>query len=621
VEIKELNKLLCQNVLSVCKLLLPDGQITGDEYCVGSLNGEKGSSLRVHIGKGEKLGLWTDFSTGDKGGDLVDLWMKVNQITKKEAVKEIKLYLNLQDTTTPVKEHPKPKPRENPVKDLSPVMRYLTEERKITPETIRRYRIGESLRKPNKERVLKDWIVFPFYKNSEVIKYKLLAIERNNGDKDLFSDPKGALHCLFGWQALTGNERSITIDEGEINAMSLYQYGHPTLSVPIGAGNGNKQQWVENEFDDLELFDTIYLRADDDEAGELMIKELVPRLGRHRCRILKFPFDPNECLQRGFTKAQVDKIYAEAEYIHPPDVKNPIECLDKVIKIYYRDPHEPYGFTPRFKYLQPEGYLKYPKFEFRYKENTVLAGYNHEGKSQMVKQFLLDAIQQGERCCYADLENPMEVTTHRFSRTSLTEPFPSHALITSCVQWLREKLWIIERTEGMSLDRLHESFVYLRKKFGVKIFVIDSLTKIDGVEEEDLESQKRVINRMQDFDRTYETHTILVAHFKKPAYSNYVDIHHAQNRFQISGSGKISDLTDNALLMFRNRFKEEVLSGRVSLPEGRTLDSLTSEPDALLIVDKQRNGESWVGHIRLWWNQQAMQYLEGRTDEPFKYFK
>jgi len=74
--------------------------------------------------------------------------------------------------------------------------------------------------------------------------------------------------------------------------------------------------------------------------------------------------------------------------------------------------------------------------------------------------------------------------------------------------------------------------------------------------------------------------------------------------------------------MFRNRFKEEVLSGRVSLPEGRTLDSLTSEPDALLIVDKQRNGESWVGHIRLWWNQDELNRLGAEIDplNPFIIF-
>ncbi len=55
--------------------LLPAGKIQGHEYVVGSLSGEEGESLKVHLnGKGA---VWADFATGDKGGDLLDLWAAV----------------------------------------------------------------------------------------------------------------------------------------------------------------------------------------------------------------------------------------------------------------------------------------------------------------------------------------------------------------------------------------------------------------------------------------------------------------------------------------------------------------------------------------------------------------
>ncbi len=52
--------------------LFPAGRFAGHEFVVGSLNGEKGDSLKVALnGKGS---VWADFATGDSGGDLLDLW-------------------------------------------------------------------------------------------------------------------------------------------------------------------------------------------------------------------------------------------------------------------------------------------------------------------------------------------------------------------------------------------------------------------------------------------------------------------------------------------------------------------------------------------------------------------
>jgi hypothetical protein len=58
--------------LDVLRHLLPGGRIEGQEYCAASLNGGAGGSLSVNIGR--KAGVWSDFATREKGGDLLDLW-------------------------------------------------------------------------------------------------------------------------------------------------------------------------------------------------------------------------------------------------------------------------------------------------------------------------------------------------------------------------------------------------------------------------------------------------------------------------------------------------------------------------------------------------------------------
>lgn len=51
----------------------PQGQREGHEFCVGSRAGEAGQSLRIRL-TGDKAGVWSDFSDGEAGGDLISLY-------------------------------------------------------------------------------------------------------------------------------------------------------------------------------------------------------------------------------------------------------------------------------------------------------------------------------------------------------------------------------------------------------------------------------------------------------------------------------------------------------------------------------------------------------------------
>jgi hypothetical protein len=73
------------------RYILPGGRIEGGEYCVGSLNGERGKSLKVNT----KTGRWSDFAGVDKGGDLVALWAAKRGIAQEEARDEAAAWLGL----------------------------------------------------------------------------------------------------------------------------------------------------------------------------------------------------------------------------------------------------------------------------------------------------------------------------------------------------------------------------------------------------------------------------------------------------------------------------------------------------------------------------------------------
>ena len=245
---KEISRLLAQRADDIARYLLPQGKKDGNEWCVGSINAEPGKSLRVHL-TGEKAGVWCDFANESDKGDLLDLWALRRNITISEALKEASSYLGI--ILPHFEAHKIPNfviPHVSHLSELNPhsrVQEYLVNERKLIIRTIQSYQIGQR----------GNSIAFPYLRDRLAIFIKYLSLNRSNGKK--IQVEANCEPCLFGWHMLPNNARTVVICEGEIDAMSLYQYGFPALSVPFGGGGGNKQKWLEYEFDRLAIFDEI----------------------------------------------------------------------------------------------------------------------------------------------------------------------------------------------------------------------------------------------------------------------------------------------------------------------------------------------------------------------------
>jgi hypothetical protein len=71
IPVAEIAAMLMARIQSLVAELLPHGKRRGREWCVGSVYGEAGSSLSIHL-DGAKAGLWKDFAT-EQSGDALDL--------------------------------------------------------------------------------------------------------------------------------------------------------------------------------------------------------------------------------------------------------------------------------------------------------------------------------------------------------------------------------------------------------------------------------------------------------------------------------------------------------------------------------------------------------------------
>jgi hypothetical protein len=86
IDFDAINAELLGDYLAVLTRWLPNGRREGSEYCVGSLAGEPGDSLKINW----RTGVWTDFASGEKGGsDPVSLYAAIHKISQGEAAKRL----------------------------------------------------------------------------------------------------------------------------------------------------------------------------------------------------------------------------------------------------------------------------------------------------------------------------------------------------------------------------------------------------------------------------------------------------------------------------------------------------------------------------------------------------
>lgn len=561
---KELSNMLADRAAAVASYLFPDGKKSGAEWKVGSTSGESGQSLSVRI-KGDKAGVWKDFATGETG-DLLDLWMAVEGVSLPKAMQSAAGWLGVEVTTYKPKTFQKP-PKQTGISKSAPAVEWLKTERKLSRDAVDAFRVAGN----------ETHVAFPFIRDGETCNIKYRSII----DKKDMRVIGGCEQLLFGWHLVPENARSITICEGEIDAMSFYDYGITAMSVFSGAGNF---AWLDNEFQRLEQFSEIFLCLDSDDAGKKGAATLVERLGVERCRIVTLPRkDANECLVAGISTQEIHACFENASYISPAEIKRPEDFLGDVLNEFYPEEGDNLGVMLPFPVMGD-------KVRLRASELSIWAGYSGHGKSMLLSQVMISAAEQGDRVCIASLEMKASKTIKRMVRQITGSQTPTPDEIKKAVEWINSKFLIYDVVGGQTVKQILDKFAYVRKRYGVQHFVVDNLMMLD-VSAEDKDSQTQVVRELMTFKAKYGCHLHLVAHSRKGESED-----RQPRKMDIAGSSNIVNLADNVFICWRNKPKED---GRRE----------ASDPDAILFCDKQRDGE-WEGAARLWFDRHSLQYRD-----------
>jgi twinkle protein len=136
---------------------------------------------------------------------------------------------------------------------------------------------------------------------------------------------------------------------------------------------------------------------------------------------------------------------------------------------------------------------------------------------------------------------------------------------------------------------------YCAVELGVTHIIIDSLMKcVRG--EDDYNGQKAFVDEMTALARDHNVHVHLVHHIRKLQSDENMP-----NKNDLRGSSSITDQVDNVFIVWRNKKKENEIN------RGKETDM--SEPDMILMNEKQRNGESTEWY-HFWYDRASTQFLE-----------
>lgn len=240
--------------------------------------------------------------------------------------------------------------------------------------------------------------------------------------------------------------------------------------------------------------------------------------------------------------------------------------------------------------------------QFRAQEVTLWLGMNGHGKSMLLGQLVTSFMAQGEKAIILSFEMKPAATLARMCRQAAQCADPSIQFINDFHDWTDDKLWIYDQQGVVKTSRVLSVCRYFADTLHGTHIVIDSLMKC-GLNEDDYNGQKAFMDELTAIARDKNLHIHLVHHSRKLA-----DESKPPGKMDAKGTGALTDLVDNCVTVWRNKKKEALAA--VGKEE-------CTEPDALMIVDKQRHGE-WEGRIALWFHRNSQQYVAAPSAMPFK---
>lgn len=382
----------------------------------------------------------------------------------------------------------------------------LLEARGLDIELLERMGVGTS------DRLGPDTISIPYFRGDQIvgIKYRTISGEKR------FSQEPGSEQIFYNRNCLidpTLEQQDIIITEGEIDCWSAMQSGFSRcVSVPAGAPATSVGERATAKYDfvaDMPAStanSTIVIAADADEPGAALQADLSLRLGRRRCRWVKYPKglkDLNETLQRWGQRGVVEALN-RAKWI--------VGDVYRMSDIPPTPESEPYisGFPGLSEH-----------YRLRLGDLTIVTGVPSSGKSSFITDLACRmALRHRWPICFASFEQIPTIDHRRVLRSwfggGLVKALDEDTLARAD-RWIDENFIFVvpNNDEAATLDWVMERMGAAALRFGARLFVLDPWNEVEHDRPDGMsltEYTGRALREFRQFCRRYEAHLMVAAH-------------------------------------------------------------------------------------------------------------
>ncbi len=414
--------------------------------------------------------------------------------------------------------------------------------RGISQATLQEFKIGESLEHMPQTQKQENCILFPYYRDNE-----LVNIKYRDGAKN-FKLSKGAELIFFNLNSLINAPYAI-ICEGEVDCLTFHQSGlKHVVSVPNGASKNQRLEYLDNCIDYFDGIEKIYLATDDDEPGRSLREELARRLGHDRC--FKVTYFGNKDVNELYVKEplKVDELLLNAESYPLEGIFTSTDIVEEIYDLQTNG-------------LQPGAGISIPQFNqlitFEKGYVNLITGIPGHGKSEFADQLMVDLnTMHGYKWAMFSPENyPLKlhfsktaskITGKHFNQIGKEE-------LDEVINYFSKNFYFIMPPEDLSLDNILEKVRLSVKRYGVNGFIIDAWNKL---EHQYAENESKYISQSLDkidtFCRKYNLICLLVAHPKKIERDKNTGNFRMPNMYDVSGSSTWYDKPANGIVVYRN---------------------------------------------------------------------
>lgn len=419
--------------------------------------------------------------------------------------------------------------------------------RGISQQTLIDFRVTQSSEWLPQTQSNRNCINFNYFRSGNLVNIKF-----RDGSKN-FKLVKDAELIFYNVDSILDSLQAI-ICEGEIDCMSWHESGlKNAVSVPNGASQNQKLEFVDNCWKYFQDKERIYLSTDNDEKGINLRDELARRFGFEKCYKIDFKEckDANEYLVLYGASALAD-LLNDAKPFPLEGVFTVTDVHDKIMDIYFNG--LPTGDKTGDKLLDEH-------IGFMPGELTMVTGVPSHGKSIYLDQVSLGlAINSGWRFGICSPEShPLEFYYTRLIKRIVGKKFSSHNInrleLENTLDWLKDRYNLILPSEGFSLDSILSKAKSLVLRKGIKGLIIDPWNRIENTLPNGYNENKFISEQLLkiiNFAKSSQVHVFLVAHPTKMQKVIGSDNYVVPNLYSISGSAHFFNMTQNGMTVYRN---------------------------------------------------------------------